>query len=214
MYLTSLVWHTGVEFRSRSYHITSCTNKLNAGISLTSDLRTTFSASHTEFGGKCVWVRQAASRLSDSIDPQPFTDPKIHTSRAQTSQWRKDVTHKMCGIPQVGWGGGGPDGKRFLPKYEQFDVWIGVHWEPPKDCVVAIVICCEVEVRESNTGGGAKFFAPVQALLYPIMGTGSFPKVQRPRCGTDHTPSSSAEVKERVELDLCFSSGLTWPVIR
>jgi hypothetical protein len=32
--------------------------------------------------------------------------------------------------------------------------------------------------------------------------TGSFPGVKRPGCGIDHPPSSSAEVKERVELYL------------
>ena len=32
------------------------------------------------------------------------------------------------------------------------------------------------------------------------MDTGSFPRVKRPGRGVDHPPSSSAEVKERVEL--------------
>jgi len=42
----------------------------------------------------------------------------------------------------------------------------------------------------------------------------SFPGVQRSKYGTDHTPPSSFEVKEGVELDLYFPSGPSWPVIR
>jgi hypothetical protein len=44
------------------------------------------------------------------------------------------------------------------------------------------------------------------------MGTGSFPGVKRPGRGVDH-PSSSAEVKERVELYLYSPSGPLWPVL-
>jgi hypothetical protein len=47
--------------------------------------------------------------------------------------------------------------------------------------------------------------APIQT--YPgahpasyTMGTGSFPGVKRPGTGVDHSPPSSAEVKEKVEL--------------
>jgi len=45
------------------------------------------------------------------------------------------------------------------------------------------------------------------------MGTGSFLGVKRPGLGVDHPPSSSAEVKERVELYLYSPSGLSWPVL-
>jgi hypothetical protein len=45
------------------------------------------------------------------------------------------------------------------------------------------------------------------------MGTGSFPGVKRPGRGVHHLPPSSAEVEERVELYLYFSSGPSWPVI-
>jgi hypothetical protein len=45
------------------------------------------------------------------------------------------------------------------------------------------------------------------------MGTGSFPGVKWPGRCVDHTPPSSAEVKERVELYLCSSSGPSWPVL-
>jgi hypothetical protein len=45
------------------------------------------------------------------------------------------------------------------------------------------------------------------------MGTGSFPGVKRPGPGIDHPHSSSAEVKEIVELYLYSTYGLSWPVI-
>jgi hypothetical protein len=45
------------------------------------------------------------------------------------------------------------------------------------------------------------------------MGTGSFPGVKRPGRGVDHPPTSSAEVKERVELYLYSPSGPSWPVL-
>jgi len=45
------------------------------------------------------------------------------------------------------------------------------------------------------------------------MGTGSFPGVKRPGRGVDHPPTSSAEVKERVELYLYSLSGSSWPVL-
>jgi hypothetical protein len=37
--------------------------------------------------------------------------------------------------------------------------------------------------------------------------------VKQPGRGVDHPPSSSAEVKERVELYLYSPSGLSWPVL-
>jgi hypothetical protein len=45
------------------------------------------------------------------------------------------------------------------------------------------------------------------------MGTGSFPGVKRPGRGVDHPPQYSAEVKERVERYLYFTSVPPWPVI-
>jgi hypothetical protein len=41
----------------------------------------------------------------------------------------------------------------------------------------------------------------------------SFPGVKRLGRGVDHPPSSSARVKERVELYLCFPSGPSWPFL-
>jgi hypothetical protein len=40
-----------------------------------------------------------------------------------------------------------------------------------------------------------------------------FPGVKRPGSVVDHPPSSSAKVKERVELHLYLPSGPSWPVI-
>jgi len=44
------------------------------------------------------------------------------------------------------------------------------------------------------------------------MGTRSFPGVKRPGRSIDHSPPTSAEVKEKVEIYL-FSSGPSWPVL-
>ena len=69
-----------------------------------------------------------------------------------------------------------------------------------------------------SQGGGARFSTPVQteheahSASYKI-GIGSFPGVSRPGRGVDHPSPSSAEVMERVELYLCFPTGLSWPVI-
>jgi hypothetical protein len=57
-----------------------------------------------------------------------------------------------------------------------------------------------------------RFSAPVQtgSGAHPAsytMVTGSFLGVKRPGRGFDHPPSSSAEVKERVELYIYSSSG-------
>jgi hypothetical protein len=65
-------------------------------------------------------------------------------------------------------------------------------------------------IRGSNPaggGGGARFYAPVQTgpgahRSYYAMGTGSFPELKRPGRGVDHSPSSSAEVKEGIKLYL------------
>jgi hypothetical protein len=45
------------------------------------------------------------------------------------------------------------------------------------------------------------------------MGTGSLQRAKRPGRGVDHPPSSTAEVKERVELYLYSPSAPSWPVL-
>jgi hypothetical protein len=62
---------------------------------------------------------------------------------------------------------------------------------------------------------GARFSAPVQTGpgSYPtsyVMGTGSSPELNRPLCGVDHPPPSSADVKERVWPCLYSPSGPSW----
>ena len=74
-------------------------------------------------------------------------------------------------------------------------------------------------VRGSNPSGGEIFhtcpvwpWGPSPSLLYN--GYWVFPRrKERPGRGVDHPTPSSAEVKERVELYLCFPSGPSWPVL-
>jgi hypothetical protein len=73
-------------------------------------------------------------------------------------------------------------------------------------------------VRGSNPGGGEIFrscpdrpWGP-PSLLYSGYRV-CFPGVKRPGRGVNHPPSSSAEVKERVELYLCSPTGSSWPAI-
>ena len=65
---------------------------------------------------------------------------------------------------------------------------------------------------------GVRFWAPVQTSprTHPAsytMGTGSFLRVNRPKCGIDHPAPSSAEVKERIKLYHCPPSRPSWPVL-
>jgi len=65
---------------------------------------------------------------------------------------------------------------------------------------------------------GARFSAPVQtgSGVHPAshtMGTGSFSGVKRPGHGVGHTPLSSTEVKDKVELYVYSPSGPSWPVL-
>jgi len=73
-------------------------------------------------------------------------------------------------------------------------------------------------VWESSPGGGVRFFAPIQngPGAHPAtytMSTGSFPGVKRLGRGVDHPPPSSAEVEERIELYIYYTSGPLWPVL-
>ena len=64
----------------------------------------------------------------------------------------------------------------------------------------------------------AKFSAPAHTVpgahsASYTMGIGIFPEVKRPGRDVDHPPTSSAEVKERVQLYFYSPSGFSWPVI-
>jgi hypothetical protein len=58
------------------------------------------------------------------------------------------------------------------------------------------------------------YYENLTLVLYTYNGYRvSFPGVKRPGCGVDHPPSSSAGVKERVELYLYSPSGPSWPIL-
>jgi len=59
---------------------------------------------------------------------------------------------------------------------------------------------------------GGRFLAPWGPPTY-TMCTGSFPGVKQPGRGIDHPPLSSAEVKERVGLNLYSTLGPSWLVL-
>jgi hypothetical protein len=70
--------------------------------------------------------------------------------------------------------------------------------------------------RIESRWGGARFTAPVQLgpgahPAFYAMGTGYFPGVERLGRGVDHPPPSSADVKERVQLYLCYEP--SWSVL-
>jgi len=96
-------------------------------------------------------------------------------------------------------------------QYSPTCLWAG-------DSSVGIATRYGLEVPGIESRWLATFCAPVQTGLgaHPAsytMGTVSFPRVKRPGCGVDHSPPSSAEIKERVELYLYSSSGPLWPVL-
>jgi hypothetical protein len=64
----------------------------------------------------------------------------------------------------------------------------------------------------------AKFSAPVQTGpgAHPVsftMGTGTFPEVKQPGRGADHPSTSTAEVKETVQLHVYSPSRPSWSVL-
>jgi len=71
--------------------------------------------------------------------------------------------------------------------------------------------------RDRIPVGGEIFRTRTDQLLGPpsllYNGYQVFPGVKRPGRGVDHPPPSSAEVKERVELYICFPSGPSWPIL-
>jgi hypothetical protein len=87
-----------------------------------------------------------------------------------------------------------------------------------RDSIVGVATRYGLAVRGSNPVGGEIFctcpdrpWGP-RSLLYSGYRV-SFPGVKQPGRGVDHTPPSSAVVKERVDLYLCSLSGSSWPVL-
>ena len=72
-----------------------------------------------------------------------------------------------------------------------------------RDSAVGIVTVYGLDGSGIESHWGARFSAPAQTgrgahSAFCIMGTGSFPGVDRPGRGFDHSLASSAEVKERI----------------
>jgi hypothetical protein len=87
-----------------------------------------------------------------------------------------------------------------------------------RDSSVGIATRYELDGPGIESRWGRDFSEPVQTGpgAHPAsctMDTGSFPGVKRPGRGVDHPLSSSARVKERVELYLYSPSGPSWPVL-
>ena len=88
-----------------------------------------------------------------------------------------------------------------------------------RDSVVGIATRNGLDGPGIESRWGARFSSPVPTgsethPAYYTMGAGSFWGVQRPGCGIDHPPLSSAEVKERVGLYLYSPFGPSLPVLR
>ena len=64
------------------------------------------------------------------------------------------------------------------------------------------------KVQGSNSSGARIYarvqFGPGADPASCTMSTGTFPGVEQPVCGVNHPPSSSAEVKESVELHIYY----------
>jgi len=87
-----------------------------------------------------------------------------------------------------------------------------------RDSVVGIATTLRAGQSGKRILVWVRFSSPVQNGhgFHPAsytMGTKSSPGVKRPGRSVDHPPSSSVEVKERVELYLYSLSGPSWPVL-
>jgi hypothetical protein len=94
-------------------------------------------------------------------------------------------------------------------------VWHGLIWARITQSVKRLSTGLTVRDR---VPAEEKFSATVQTDrgVYPTyytMGTGYFQGVKRPGHGVDHPLSSSADVKEKVELYFYSPSGPSWPVL-
>ena len=86
------------------------------------------------------------------------------------------------------------------------------------DSSVGIAARYGLDGPEIESRWEARFSAPVQTGpgAHPLsytMGTGSFPEVNRPGRGIDHSLLSSTEVKETVQVCFYTPYGPSWPVL-
>jgi len=91
-------------------------------------------------------------------------------------------------------------------------------WQEGQVSAVGIVTHYGLDGPGIESRWGARFSTPIQSGpgAHPAsctMGTESFLGVKWHGRGIDHPHSSSAEVKERVELYLFSPSGPSWPVL-
>ena len=90
---------------------------------------------------------------------------------------------------------------------------------PHRDSSVSIVTRYVLEDPRIESRWRRDFLLPSTPALWPTeprtFGTGSlFPEVKRPRRGVNRPSTSSAQVKERVEIYLYSPSESSWPVVR
>jgi hypothetical protein len=91
-------------------------------------------------------------------------------------------------------------------------------WRMGRDTSLGIATCYGLGGPGIESRWGARFSATVQSgpVAHPAsytMGTGSLLRVKCSGRGVNHSPPSSTEVEERVELYICSPSGLSWPVL-
>jgi len=84
-----------------------------------------------------------------------------------------------------------------------------------RDSSVGIATRYGLEGPGVESRWGREFPVQTDPVAHPTsyrMGTGSLPWVKLPRHGVDHPHTSSADVKERVELYLYSTCGPSWSV--
>ena len=98
-----------------------------------------------------------------------------------------------------------------MPFLQHINLWAGIAQS-------VLRLATGWTVRGSNPGGGEIFRTSPDrpwgppSLLYHGYRV-SFRGAKRPERDVDHSPPSSAEVKERVKLYLYFPSEPSWPVL-
>ena len=109
-----------------------------------------------------------------------------------------------------------------LHSFDYFEELVNLYrttWHMGRDNSVAIATRYRLDGPGiESQRRGPRFSAPVPTgpgahAASNTMGTWSFPGVKRPGRGDEHQPPSTAEVKERVELNLYSHSGSSWFVL-